>query len=193
MRLTNELRKNLCESVLKDQFKSDIDAIQKEWNQVVADEAHNDEAELSHKIMKMIEGTSLTVNVATQIKVINDGSIVQNIRVSAPFHKKTYGETIFNTSTVDAKKSFLRRYDSSITLDATPKIQEVLAKMKKIKIEYMALLDDLVKVLSSVQTVEKLQEVTKVFDSFIPKKSTGTQLIDAEALCRINALKIPKK
>lgn len=195
MNLNNELRKNLFEAVILDQFEGDLKSAQQKINDAIESEIKKLDKGDSRKIIDFansLENDFIQINTQSFCEV--GGRTIKyddKYRVINPFCKKF--PVIFKfKDKITVKTTVLRRYD--LHIDRTDKIQSALDEAKHLVSKITEIGDSLSLALSSVRTISKLQEQTNVFDPFIPApKQKNNQMIPAEHLCKINELKTPKK
>ena len=186
MNLNKKLKTELVTAVLRDQLGGEIEQIKKELISEVSKMADNLHGEASREILKV----AASAGMEREIGVRNTAHLQGKGVIDLPFIVDKALEYKITTS-VDIGFKVVCQY--SYMLKANKQITLIYEKAAKLNREWNTLRADLFAVLNSVRTVKKLQEITKVFDPFIPSESKGTQLVPTEPLLRINELKTPKK
>lgn len=184
MNLTNKLRQELVKAVVLDQYQDIANELNNEISSQISKELFAKYGEFSAEALKLQSKHGLNALPCHQRVTLGfcarfsiDGKVIIKIGDYASL----------NFTLVTIHSPYLSENGSSDELKA-------IYEKANIQIsEACKLSQDLAAVLASVKTVKKLQELTNVFDPFLPKDAiTGTGLIPTEQLLRINELKTPK-
>ena len=187
MNLNKKLKTELVTSVLRDQLGGEIEQIKKDLIAETSKLSESLHGEASRNILK----TAIDAGMEHEIGVRNTANLRGKNVASLIFRVDKNSVEYKIEDRVDLSFKVVAQY--SYMLSANSEIEALYKKALKINHDWNTIKDDLFAVLNSVRTVKKLQELTKVFDPFIPSEIKGTQLVPTEPLLRINELKTPKK
>lgn len=188
MNLTKKMREELAAAVIKDQFKADIENAISSLSSIVNEDA-KDLVGKSRKARDLISEVSKEACV----------SGTQAFFIKSP--PSVFG-VIFGVERITVNHNWIVGYSKAYHFCTEPKITHLQSQhIDNATKELFAIIgnaqsvyDDLLSVLYSVKTVEKLNELTHVFKPFIKEQTAkSTSLIAVEQLLRINELKSPKE
>lgn len=198
MRLTKQLKADLLEAVMKDQFMADIDANNKKIRETARTTVKQKYAQFDADLKTLAAKHDVDVNLlgSTPNDMIDIDSEYVPLTIEA-FSTQRYTNTkqiaeINNTFEAGVHIPKKKRFYNTRFKPATLGVTKIIDKQTKLFEKAREVHNDLVAVLNSVTTVKKLQEITKVFDPFLPTEYESNSLVPTEPLCRINKLKSPK-
>lgn len=193
MNLTIALRNELMISVLKDQMLSEFKNLEGKFKQEVNRLADKENDGLYVIVSKVISDAGKKPSNFLHCKKSGNLSVASKALFT---HKSgSTSSYIFCLNTdvsIDNPHLTARYWSGAVELEPDAKAKSVLAQIAEFYLNAKGLRDNLIAVLNSVKTVKKLQELTSVFNPFIPTNSACTALLPAEAILKINELKSPK-
>lgn len=203
MRLNAKLRRELLRSVILDQCKQEAEALKNNLKKTVEESLQEKYGDFDKDLralyakygkkpsdIRMNRAMAITTGDYNKRRADSHRFSINPLSTSVDSWR---WEVLFKFDTYFDVPTFCYDYYPDV-LDVMKNdaLYEALEEVKAFVKRTEELQDDLISVLCSCTTVKKLQEVTKVFDPFIPAEKKGTNMIPAEPLCRINKLKSPK-
>lgn len=195
MKLTKTLTFELRKAVLVDQLTPVFNKAQQEINTLL--KAYGDSQTMYDydKIAKAVFDAGGHISMLRSTKSIGFSCYAAAQRQVAIYPEASNRAYHFKFKTVvEADKPIFTIEQYSDLISPSQKIENACGSvMEAFDHEVKNLTSDLDDVLYAAQTVEKLQELTAIFDPFIPTRQTGSTLaiVPAEALCRLNERKSP--
>lgn len=190
MNLTKSLKETLVDKVVQDQLGEEKDTLFNQLHAAMVDIAVNLDGGLYKAMEKLLVkqfGKDVRlkdhINFQTSVYLVNSEKDSQWSRT----HLVHFG---YNRSSTQTPPVMLGTV--CLSLDKYPELAEYVAKLNELGQQHIDLIEDLYAILNSVRTVKKLQELTNVFDPFLPSESKSFALVPTEPLLRVNALKSPK-
>lgn len=182
MNLNKTIKTNLIKDVIHDQFDDEINSIKFKVSDKVSKHLQAKYGEFSSKALHLAKQHNLTGVLPCHQSAYLDCSV--KVYINEASLTLLDGITEIDFTLVNVSRPFVNR----------DLISDEIEEAKALAIKIQNVERDLQAVLSVVKTVKKLQELTSVFDPFLPKQEgKGMQLIPAEQLLRVNELKTPKK
>ena len=193
MNLTIALRNELMMSVLRDQMLSEFKKLEGKFKQEANRLADKENDGLYVITSKVISDAGKDPSNFLHCK--RTGSLNSASKFLVTHKTGSTKHYMFNLNTevpIDNPHLTASYWSGSVELKPDAKAKSLLAQITEFYLNARELRDNLNAVLNSVKTVKKLQELTSVFNPFIPTNSACTALLPAEAILKINELKSPK-
>lgn len=199
MRLTKQLKADLLKAVMEDQFKAEIDANNKAIREKARAAIKARYADFNKDLKELAEKHNVDINLlgSTPNDRMHIKTVIESGLYIHAFGTNRYSSNLLLVAKCDAFEAGAhvpkeKMYSDMYFTPTELGVAKLVQKQDKLFEHAREIHKDLVAVLMSVTTVKKLQELTNVFDPFIPKEGASTAMIPAESLCRVNELKSPK-
>lgn len=193
MNLTISLRNQLIEAVLKDQLQADFDKLKlklkKEVNRL-ADKANDGYYAVAAKALKDA-GANPDEFLTSKNRATLNNLKGRKLLICENGSHSIYGFRL--NDSIDIENPHLCNDNwRPIELEGDAESKKLTDEITEFYKSAASLKGDLRAVLFSVKNVKKLQELTKIFDPFLPKDAAVTTLVPTESILKLNELKSPK-
>lgn len=194
MNLTIALRNELMVSVLRDQMSGEFKKLEGKFKQEVNRLADKENDGLYVITSKVISDAGK--NPSDFLHCKRTGSLDSASKALFTHETGRTKNYMFNLNTkvtINNPHLTASYWDGPVKLEPDEKAKSLLTQIAEFYLNARELRNDLSAVLNSVRTVKNLQDLTSVFNPFIPANSACTALLPADVILKINELKSPKK
>jgi len=189
MNLNKEIRSQLFESVMRDQFKDEMAAIDQTIKEKCDKYLSKKDNGFSAAVMKL-KNEMETIGSVTGTQNFNlYGKWEAGYKVMCPFKDH---EVVSIQRNVDLSRTYVCAYAHIGTSGIKEHLEVEIEKAKNIIFEAREVSRNIRDVLLSVRTINQLEKITKIFTPFIPKPKVKANMVPLEAITALNKLKSPK-
>lgn len=193
--LSKETKRKLVIAVLEDQFKTEVANLQQEFETVFTQAVKDRYQEFSDDYQNFLIKHNLQFNEHHQKpnKIYCKSKYRSNVRQDEILSNASY-QYLFEFNRYINGFLYIpqtARWEDDYAIVDDPALEDVLLRQANLIKEIIDTGLNLMCVLDNVRSIKQLQNLTKVFDPFLPKQTT-TALVPAVPLLKINALKTPK-
>jgi uncharacterized protein (UPF0218 family) len=205
--LNNNLKTELVDKVLQDQFHAPVEALKNQLKKEAALMLKHKDSGLTLKMREALNAigvdtvnkrwintsSMLNVSIKDRKTLKSDGYLfLKQIKPSsAPWDLKVL--FTFKLTDINAGVEYaLPQTSSMFAMNMTCQIKSIFELATELFESIRETQKNLVAVMDSVKTLKALQSITQVFDPFLPNKAGVNPVLDVNVLAAVNLLKSPK-